>query len=561
MALRPPFTRLSAARHHLCSLVAGFVLSVGAWAGESVELVFGDPEAPRALRVSAASIEDIPVPASTPLGSLWKLFVHAYLADGARKIPDYRCTGRAPGEEAYCCTPGETISRDEALAKSCGLYFVPRRLALSATEWRTYWSRQGAGVPAWLLDLNQLQPATEVSVPSLLAALAAIDGPSRQATQAALQRVSLEPRARPLLSHLGNSLRIKTWSWHDAKGRRIGGFAGWQADGMPLWLRGAGTSAQVLEQAAPWLAGKLPQPIPPETACVRVHFFTRYDLSEVLTDGRPAQAGPLRGRVEARFGNGQRLIFDSIGDLSLERAGDRLRIEGRFGLNDYVARVIQREASAHPAEAARALGVAARTYLVRHAGHGGGCYEMDDDSRSQRVSPAPPGNSALAAARWSDGLVLSGVSGRYHLTKGGPQQLAWKDAVVWATEGASWDGILKRAYGAAGFSVVGESDAGECHPLVAAEDWLTGRQVAWRRQLAGLPGFEVPSPPPRVCRLAHGNPYADIERGRIYATGIGSSNERLTLAHEYLHFALALHPRGRDEDFVERTARALLGMP
>ena len=55
--------------------------------------------------------------------------------------------------------------------------------------------------------------------------------------------------------------------------------------------------------------------------------------------------------------------------------------------------------------------------------------------------------------------------------------------------------------------------------------------------------------------------YTDLERGRIYATGIGSANERLTIAHEYLHFALANHPRGRDEDFIERTARTLLDMP
>lgn len=555
MGLRPS----SAARRLLCMLATGLALAAGA--GESVELVFGDPDAPRALRISAAGGEDIPMPATTPLGSLWKLFVHAYLADAARQPPDYRCTGRDPKQEAYCCAPGESIGRDEALAKSCGLYFAPRRLGLTAAEWRDYWSRQGAKAPDWLLDLDKLQPATEVSVVSLLAALAAVDGPGRQATQAALQRVTLEPRARPLLSHQGNTLRIKTWSWHDARGRRIGGFAGWQADGTPVWLRGAGTSAQVIERAAPWLAGKLPQPVPPENACVQVRFFARYPLAEVLADSRPAQPGPLRGRVEARFANGQHLTFDSAGDLKLVHQGERLGIEGRFGLNDYVARVVQREASARPTEAARAVAVAARTYLIRHAGHGAGCYEMDDDSRSQRVSPAPPGSTALAAARWSDGLVLSVVSGRYHLDKSAPRQLAWKDAVAWAGEGLRWDEILEKAYGSAGFSLAGESDAGECLPLANAETWLAGRQSTWRRQLSGLPGYEAPLPLPRVCRLDHGNPYADIGRGRIYATGIVSANERLTLAHEYLHFALANHPRGRDEDFVERTARALLGTP
>jgi uncharacterized protein YfaQ (DUF2300 family) len=560
--LQPASPRPSPARQFLCCLAASLSLAAAeAAAGPAVELVFGDPEAPTAVRVSASGSESMPVPGNTPLGSLWKLFVHVYLSAGARSVADYRCTGGDPGEESYCCAPGESIGRDEALAKSCGLYFKPRRLGVSAAAWRAWWTRQAPGAPAWLLDLDKLQPATEVSVASLLAALAAIDGEHRRTTMAALQRVSLEPRARPLLSHLGNGLRVKTWSWHDGKGRRIGGFAGWLTDGTPVWLRGSGSSAQVIEQAAPWLAGRLPQKAPPDEACVRVRFFSRYPLAEVLVDGRPAAEGPLRGRVEARFVNGRRLLFASSGELGLSRSGGRPVITGRVGLNDYVARVIQREAGAEPPAAARALAVAARTYLVRHAGHGGGCYEIDDDSRAQRVSPAPPESANLRVAEWSDGLVLSGVAGRYHQTRSAPQQLAWQGAVAGAAEGARWDEILERAYGGAGFSVAGEADAGECLPLASAENWLAGRQAAWKRRLAGVPGFEAPVPLPRVCRLDHGNPYADIERGRIYATGIGSVNERLTLTHEYLHFALANHPRSRDEDFVEETARSLLGTP
>jgi uncharacterized protein YfaQ (DUF2300 family) len=32
---------------------------------------------------------------------------------------------------------------------------------------------------------------------------------------------------------------------------------------------------------------------------------------------------------------------------------------------------------------------------------------------------------------------------------------------------------------------------------------------------------------------------------------------RITLTHEYLHIGLRRHPRGQDEDYVERLARRL----
>lgn len=570
-----------AARHILSALLLS--ASVGAalaendpgaaagWAGPSVELVIGTADAARGWRLSATGHQPLTVPASTPLGSLWKLFVFAYVAETGQSPPDYRCTGQNPQQEAYCCAPGESLGRDAALAKSCGLYFDPERLGLADRSWREFWQRQPQA-PAWLVDLSKIQPGTVVSVSSLLAALDTISGMEGQArpqTMAALRRVLLEPRARPLLAAIGSSPRIKTWSWHDDNNRRIGGFAGWLADGTPIWLRGSGTSAQVIERAAPWLAawwrGLGPRTRVVDDACVKVRFFSRYPLQEVLLDRQPAPAGALRGMVTAQFMNGQTLKFAADGDLSLSREGlPHPQIQGRFALNNYVARVVQREAAVQPPAAARALAVAARTYLVRHAGLAGGCYEIDDDSRTQRVSPHPPSPAALAVAEWSDGLVLSGVAGRYHLHQAAPGQMAWRQAVQQAQAGLDWEAILRSAYGAegfAGFGLVGDGDAGECQPLAMAENWLRERQPVWRQHLSRIPGYEAPVPLPRVCRLEHGNPYADIERGRIYATGIASPNERLTLAHEFLHFGLANHPRGRDEDYVEHTARRLLGTP
>lgn len=528
-------------------------------AAAAYDLVLGPPEAPHALRLVDGEAHPAALPATTPLGSLWKLFVYAYLLDQGADSPDYRCTGRNPSEEAYCCAPGESIDRDNSLAKSCGLYFRPARLTIDPAVWARYWQSRAA--PAWLGDLARLDAATEVPVVSLLQALASIDEPIRQRTMRTLQRVTLEPRARPLLSATGSRLRVKTWSWHNARGQRQGGFAGWLADGTPLWLRGPGTSATVIDQVAPWLAPHLPATTPADDACVSVRFFNRYPLAEVRLDGRMAAPGMLRGHIEVRFQNGQRLNFANRGDMRLLDEGGRPRLEGRFALNDYLGRVIQREAAAEPPEAARALGVAARTYLVRHADFAAGCYRIDDDSRTQRVSPHAPSRPSRAAAEWSDGLVLNGVDGRYHLSEAKPQQLSWLRAKTAAAAGQRWDEILRDAYGSAGFGLIGDSDGGECQPLLQAEAWLASRELLWQRRLQQLPGFEAPNPRPRVCRLHHGNPYADLGRGRIYAYGIASENERLALAHEYLHFGLASHPRGRDEDYVERTARQLMGTP
>ena len=51
---------------------------------------------------------------------------------------------------------GERIDRDQALVRSCGLYFAPQRLGLQTGEWRDYWQARRA--PQWLLDL----PTAEV---------------------------------------------------------------------------------------------------------------------------------------------------------------------------------------------------------------------------------------------------------------------------------------------------------------------------------------------------------------------------------------------------------------
>jgi uncharacterized protein YfaQ (DUF2300 family) len=546
---------------------------------DAAELVLGADERLQSFVLTAQGAQAAPLPPSTPLGSVWKLFVYAYLVDTGHKAAPYVCTGKLPAEEVYCCTPGQSIGREQALVRSCGLFFAPERLALRAADWQRYW--QQAGAPAWLHNVSNLRPGQVVALPAFMQALASVPPSARQACMQTLLQVGLEPRAGPWLSHMGATARIKTWSWHDAKNQRIGGFAGWLWDGTPLWLRSKGTSATVLAQVAPWLGAQLPSLHTmlvdrglPENACVVVRFFSRYPLAKVQRDGNSAAPGPLRGQVKLQFANGQNLLFAANGQLQLLAAKDAqtsatpvapsatsLRIEGRFGLNEYVARVIAREGTTQHAHAARALGVAARTYLARHAPFERGCYTIDDDSRTQRVAPGTPSGLALAAAYWSDGLILANASGRYHSSQSGPQKMAWSQAQAQAQSGLRWDEILQHAYGDASLRlVVGDDRESDCQPLPQAQQWLVQRVQAWQGKLRAIQGFEAVHPVPTVCALASGNPYADIDRNRIYATDVQSANGRLTLVHEYLHFGLAHHPLGRDEVFVERTARALLGV-
>ena len=65
---------------------------------------------------------------------------------------------------------------------------------------------------------------------------------------------------------------------------------------------------------------------------------------------------------------------------------------------------------------------------------------------------------------------------------------------------------------------------------------------------------------PVVCALATGMPYSEQSRNRIYMRPLSSREDRITLAHEYLHIGLRQHPRGQAADYVEQLARRLVDM-
>ncbi len=506
----------------------------------------------------------------TPLGSVWKLFVYSYVVAEGLEAPPYRCPADARrDDEVYCCEPGESVDRDTALARSCGPFFEPLRLQIEATRWRNFWSTVGA--PTWLTTLPALQPATIVPVRDVLSALQSIPAPARVAARQALLVNSTQDTT--VLAALGSGPRFKTWSWTDARGQRIGGAAGWLADASPFWVGGAGTSRQVLAQQAghvaqAWAPSKRLLMWPDAASqdaepCVNVRMFARYPLRTVLhTRGQgqatPAEEGPLRGAYQLQFVNGQTLRLVGTPQLQLKLHEGQPHIEARLSLEDYVARVVDREGDAREVAAARALAVAARSWLMQNTAERAGCRAVDDASQAQRVSPNPATNAARAAAAFTQGLVLAGTAVRYHRDESAPGVMAWSQAVQAGQQGTGFVDILQQAYPQATWaSVAGQTD---CEPMPQAQAWLREREQRWREQLRREAGYEPTSARLQVCRLNLGVPHADARRMQIRIREWASREGRVTLVHEYLHLAFRHHARGADERFVERLAQQLVDL-
>lgn len=134
-----------------------------------------------------ASVSTLPDTLSTPLGSLWKLYVYAWLEDTHQPEQPYQCQGKSP-EEVYCCQAGESITRDTALVRSCGLYFAPQRLHIRSDVWEQYWQQRQS--PTWITSLTTLKPETSVTVKSLLDSLATL--PAQNKAQEILLDVLLD---------------------------------------------------------------------------------------------------------------------------------------------------------------------------------------------------------------------------------------------------------------------------------------------------------------------------------------------------------------------------------
>lgn len=499
-----------------------------------------------------------------PLGSLWKLFTWVYLVGNNAPDTPYLCpevAAAGKGDE-YCCEPGQRVARDLALTRSCGAYFArPRFAVLQPQPWRDWWLER---VPqsTWLHDIDNLRPDFALPVADILTALRMLPAKERDLARDALLGRLMQPAWQDFLRDAGSGYRFKTFTWqnpHAGNGTMLGGAAGWLPDGTVFWIGGQGRSVDVLHAAAQTLPSRLPMPDGDGAvggACVDVGFFTRYPVERILdSEGRTvATDGKLNGRYTLYFPGGNTLAINAAGRLTLEHEQGQPRISGRFPLEEYIARVVDREADAREPAAARALAIAARSWLLQNARFGRGCWQVDDDTRAQRVSANLPSPAAWRVAWSTEGLHLAGQPVLYHRDSREGGRLSWRDAVAQSRRGADYVQILADAFPRATFA---DADGGNsCQALPEAEQWLQRRSPRLVAALAGEPGFE---PPGRisVCRLDYGNPYSDQRQQRIWVRALASRNDRLALLHEYLHIAFRHHPAGHDENHVEALARRL----
>jgi uncharacterized protein YfaQ (DUF2300 family) len=409
--------------------------------------------------------------------------------------------------------------------------------------------------------------------------------------EAATLGTVLHGTAAGALKVFGSTLRVKTFTWRDEETRVsanssvnvdghgitkgaaksdvqgfTGGFAGWLPDGSAIWVSGPGHGRDTFHERL--MKVITPHLMSREKSCVKVRYFDRYPIESV----QPATER-LQGAVRIRFKNGRDLAFQGDGSLRVHRAQvssspQQPLITAELSVNEYVARVIDREIEKQPLEAARAFAVAIRTFLYQNARRSGACWEIADSSRYQRVSPKTESAAALRIAEWSDGLVLDRV-GRvhYHSTTAGVNRMAWSQAKSLALSGFSMEEILKNAY-PTGVVAFGEGAKPiECKPNPLVAKWIKEQSRGWRRSLNQVPGFEQPTEL-KVClstELTAGwggkkglRAFSHPEAQQVFVPKLHSREDEISVLHEYLHVAFRNHPRGREEAFIEQTAHQLL---
>lgn len=514
-------------------------------------------------RINTQNVNDL----NTPLGSTWKLFVYSYLVDTQAPDAPYQCQGQN-SEEKYCCSKGQSIRRDQALLQSCGLYFEPKHLGLQDASWRAYWYQQRA--PLWLTELSNLHEHTVLPVRNLLWGLQQIPTKPRAEAEQVLLNVWLRDDQQGSLQANASQLRGKTLTMpHPVDGKqRIGGMAGWTVHGDAFWFIGRGNSREVLKQSAHWLPAlssrwQAASNQGLQDACIEVDYLAFMTnpivgIKEHKT-GKAIYGGVLpTGKYSVYLKNGREVALQSDGNMQVFAQQQYYRLRARMDMNEYVARVLQREAATEPEQAAKALSIAIRSYALNEATGSGDCLLMRDTTLQQRVLTQAASPEAKHIAISTDKLVLEGAHGHFHANSSQANVLGWQQAVTWAKQGLGFKAILARAYPQASVVVHG-SDLGErCVAMPQAQKWLATQHSKWHKTLQREAGYRPLKQAASICRLSRGTPYADVAANRVYVRRLHSEAEQITLAHEYLHLLFADHPNGRNEHYIEALAQRLV---
>nr|EFG6430968.1 DUF2300 domain-containing protein [Escherichia coli] len=385
--------------------------------------------------------------------------------------------------------------------------------------------------------------------------------PAQNKAQEVLLDVVLDEAKIGVASMLGSRVRVKTWSWFadDKQEIRQGGFAGWLTDGTPLWATGSGTSKTVLTRYATVLNRVLPVPTQVASGqCVEVELFARYPLKKITAEKSTTAVKPgvLNGRYRVTFTNGNHITFVSHGETTLLSEKGKLKLQSHLDREEYVARVLDREAKSTPPEAAKAMTVAIRTFLQQNANREGDCLTIPDSSATQRVSASPATTGARTMTAWTQDLIYAGDPVHYHGSRATEGTLSWRQATAQAGQGERYDQILAFAYPDNSLSRWG-APRSTCQLLPKAKAWLAKKMPQWRRILQGETGYNEPDVF-AVCRLVSGFPYTDRQQKRLFIRNFFTLQDRLDLTHEYLHLAFDGYPTGLDENYIETLTRQLL---
>lgn len=499
----------------------------------------------------------------TPLGSLWKLFVYVYGRENGLVNAPYTCTGNNP-EEVFCCNKGESINEEDALARSCGLYFSPHRLQISQKNWKNFWNKKNVNV-SWLNELDDLKPKTRIEVNELLTVLKKVNEFPKAVDyiDKALIKVVLVGTARQSLSELGAFSRIKTFTWDDPKneGKFIGGFAGWLSDGAVVWGVGSGKSSEYLTRVSPALDKHWKKTVHIRgKQCVTVRYFHDYKIRKVvdLSLGTKALDGVMDGNYRIEFVTGKKIILNSNNKLVLKTMNGEQFIDGKMGINNYIARVLDREVSSKYSSAAEAFSIVIRSYLLERAKKISGCFHVIDSSKFQRVSANIASEKSLAIASKTSGLILNNAASvKYHLDKYGKNMISWVKARGLDLIGYNFQEILKSFYPASSLVYNSGHYSHSCGVLSKANRWLKEKSPRWHKVLVSRPGYERPNNF-KVCKLSNGAPFANKKTNEIFVRNFLGFENQYSIAHEYLHLAFKFHPIGSNEKEIDKIAKKLV---